>query len=162
MTIRAMIIFLFFFLSNLIHGTEYTKFNFNNLADLDKQDQLSVEMRGFIYSAEDGRKIFSPTPNLKTCCVGSQAKIADQIVIGSYHVLPDTTKAITLRGNLSVVPTYNEKKQLISLYRIDHVNTVENTTDLSLVIGVIIVAVLFSLIYWLYSRKSQYRHERQQ
>lgn len=129
------------------------------MADLDRQDQLSVEMRGFIYSAEDGRKILSPTPNLKTCCVGSQAKIADQIVIGSYHTLPNTTKAITLRGKLSVVPTYNEKKQLISIYRIDHVKTVENTTDLSLLIGLIIVTVLF---YWLYSRKFRYRHERQQ
>ena len=83
-----------------------------------------VEMRGFLYTAPDGRLILADEPNLKTCCVGSPHKKQEQVtIIGGEH-LPKTNRAVTLKGTFSPTdrtlqnPTLIEKNyfsEIISL-----------------------------------------------
>jgi len=63
------------------------------------EETHSVEMRGFLYQATDGRLILAQEPNLKTCCIGAEHK-SDQQIIVEGSLAPSPYKAVTLTGHL--------------------------------------------------------------
>ncbi len=73
---------------------------FQNLAETTPLEYIAL--RGFLYLAEDGRWILSPEPHLKTCCVGSQNKIAQQIVLDGSFDQRDINKVLSVHGYLEI------------------------------------------------------------
>lgn len=61
-------------------------------------NNVEIEVRGFLYTAPDGRLILAAEPDLKTCCVGSSLKTQQQIILLGGENLPKTKRAITLKG----------------------------------------------------------------
>lgn len=56
-------------------------------------------IRGFLYEVEDGW-ILAPEPNLRSCCVGSDANREKQVRVEEMEESPSTWKAVTLSGDL--------------------------------------------------------------
>lgn len=66
----------------------------------DLQDHINEEItiRGFLYESQDGSYVLAPQPNLRSCCVGSDAKAKEQIVVnGSFE---GRDKPVTIYGFL--------------------------------------------------------------
>lgn len=63
-----------------------------------------VQVRGFLYRANDGRWILSDQPGLKSCCVGSASKIQSQVVVDGPLEFEGSARPVVLKGTLSVHP----------------------------------------------------------
>ena len=62
-----------------------------------------VEIRGFLYETKQSQAILAAEPNLKSCCVGSEAKKHKQIVVkGDVSSAIDRTTAVNIQGNLKI------------------------------------------------------------
>lgn len=66
-----------------------------------RQNQL-IQIRGFLYEANDSTLILSAEPHLKTCCIGRETKKYKQLLV-SGNLINEATRenAITLQGNLT-------------------------------------------------------------
>lgn len=65
-----------------------------------------IQIRGFLYQANGGQTVLASEPNLKTCCVGSEAKRTKQLLVEGVH-LPNAPSdlAVNLIGTLEIDPT---------------------------------------------------------
>lgn len=59
-------------------------------------DRQIVEVRGFLYQNSEGQLVLANQPNLKSCCVGSQALIRQQIRV--YGLMKPNLSVVTLQG----------------------------------------------------------------
>lgn len=105
-----------------------------------------VNVRGFLYHHSSGELILASQPNLKSCCVGSQQLVSQQILVhGNMH--PEA-QAVTLQGTFKIDPQYNEQGQIVSLYRLE--NAVKLTSDHSLLFPIL---ALLAIGFILFMRK---------
>lgn len=102
-----------------------------NLAEVSFKDDLAVyhqreiKIRGFIYQADNGRVILAEAPDLKSCCVGAQHKVARQLVVtGIEGQATQSTRALVLQGILLREPKEDATGNLVQLYRLDHAKIV--------------------------------------
>lgn len=66
-----------------------------------------MEIRGFLYQTKQGAWVLSKEPNLPSCCVGSEKKIEQQIVLeGDFSQIP-SYKALTFKGELIEEPKWD-------------------------------------------------------
>jgi len=84
-----------------------------------KNNHQHVEIRGFIYQTDEGCWILSSEPNLRTCCVGSQKKVTQQIVINGELGNPSSSSALTVHGKFIKDPIWDEAGDLKQLYRLE-------------------------------------------
>ncbi len=89
-----------------------------------------VKIRGFLYQDANKEWILASEPNLKTCCVGSQTKILQQIrVIGTIadQAYP---QVMALKGVMFVESQYDDNGDLVSLYRLENATiAIEKPTE---------------------------------
>lgn len=62
-------------------------------------DQHQVRIRGFLYSTEEGKWLLAKEPNLKSCCVGSKHRIAEQIYVTGQFPQDSLQSAKTVQGD---------------------------------------------------------------
>jgi hypothetical protein len=96
--------------------------NFEDLSNHPINDNLGpeVEIRGFLYETPAGEMILAANPHLKSCCVGSPGKISQQIFLrGKWESVP-LKRAVTVKGQLIADPKYNEGRELVQLYVMEH------------------------------------------
>ena len=68
-------------------------------------DGSTIQIRGFLYTANGGQTVLASEPNLKTCCVGSEAKRKKQVAVhGDRLPTASSDFAVTLIGLLEVDP----------------------------------------------------------
>ncbi|MFI5344137.1 MAG: hypothetical protein ACHQUC_07950 [Chlamydiales bacterium] len=77
-----------------------------------------VNVRGFLYRHSSGELILASQPNLKSCCVGSQQLVYQQILV--HGSLDPEAQAVTLQGIFKIDPQYNDQGQITSLYRLEN------------------------------------------
>lgn len=149
----SIIAILLIILTNIVEGNEFIKFNFDKLKEYTQEEQsadqepLPIEIRGFLYTAKDGRKILSSAPDLKTCCIGSESRIAEQLVITPPEELPATSSVITIRGYLTIDPISDEEKRLIAINHISNSKIVEERGEWGLAAGITIAALCMGLLW---------------
>lgn len=106
---RWFFIISFFFLNFYCSAEEQSiPLNFTELESFGKYaDGQKVKIRGFLYQTKEGKSVLAAEPNLKTCCVGSQANIHKQIYLDRNF--DSRNSAITVEGVLMVPDTNSEK-----------------------------------------------------
>lgn len=63
-------------------------------------DNQEVVIRGFVYTTDEGHRILSSEPHLKSCCLGSSEKSQSQIFLDSTTDTFSPHRAVTLQGTL--------------------------------------------------------------
>lgn len=58
----------------------------------------TIQVHGFLYQQE-GRWILASEPNLKSCCIGTQSKANEQLVVIGDE-LPSTQNVVFLEGSI--------------------------------------------------------------
>jgi hypothetical protein len=81
--------------------------------------QSEVRICGFLYQTREGQWILASEPYLKSCCIGSDDKIDNQIVILGLQVQTPPSQAVTIQGIFFVDPTYMQNGELRQLYKIE-------------------------------------------
>lgn len=133
-----------------------TILTFDQLAD-GKYDQHEIQIRGFLYPTVDGY-ILAATPNVKSCCLRSPARIQEQILIKDKLSKSHSGIVVNLQGTLRIAPKYNETGELSQYYLLDDVK--ELSTSFSIqsfgsIVGLIgFVFILFLIIkYFFYTKR---------
>lgn len=138
MNSKIILVLLLFLSTTFVHADDSSTLSFQRLEglfdhlpresavqhlmrSLSDYHQHEVRMRGFVYRAEDGRWVLSPEPQLKTCCIGSGPKIAQQVILSQPDEGYTEHKAITLQGIFYIEPRWDRSGNLVQLYRMDHV-----------------------------------------
>lgn len=81
---------------------------------LDSSLEEIVQIKGFLYEQQDGRFILASQPNLKSCCLGKESLIKQQIIVeGHFKKVSDV---VILEGILKMNPRQNEKGEYIQWY----------------------------------------------
>lgn len=105
-----------------------------------------VQVRGFYYETAEGRHVLASQPNLRSCCVGSRKKVSEQIaLIGDLPAIP-LKRAVTLQGNFSADPTYNEDDELIGLYYLKNIKLIDDIDDTKVYSLVAFFVIVFFMI----------------
>lgn len=80
-----------------------------------------IKIKGFLFEGEDGTKILSNEPNLRTCCAGALAKRDKQILVVGELKKFSPANVITLEGRLELNENDKETtpKHLLFLSIID-------------------------------------------
>lgn len=90
--------------------------SFDSLAALHNQE---VKIRGFLYETPEGKWILAAQPNLKTCCLGSQQKLSQQIFIEkSLGSKMDNKVPVNIQGRFLINPIWDNQNKLTQLYQI--------------------------------------------
>jgi hypothetical protein len=112
-----------------------------------KTGQL-IEIRGFLYEANDSTLILAAEPNLKSCCVGSTSKRNRQLLVKSDSLETSQTNAITLKGHLIIDPndTFPFKLENAEIVAIKNQNK-------TLLLFLSVIAVLSVGTYLWYKRR---------
>lgn len=106
--------FVFF---NITYGEEIPTLTFFDLEQPSKvQSGQKIKIRGFLYKSEDGEFVLASQPNLKSCCVGTKSKVAQQIIVKGDSTLKLSSYVVLLEGVLKVDPQYNQEGELVHLY----------------------------------------------
>jgi hypothetical protein len=102
--------------------------NFQN--DLSSYNNQEVQVRGFLYKTNDERLIIASTPDLKSCCIGSESKLSQQIFVkGSWDNIPNN-QAVTLQGHFLVEPLKDLNGGFKQLYTLNRGKIVSEGTSL--------------------------------
>lgn len=79
-----------------------------------------VTMRGFLYQdKESDRWLLSAEPNLKSCCIGTSAKIATQVVVLGDIKVPSVFCPVTVQGTFELNPQWNAEGNITQIYRLE-------------------------------------------
>lgn len=108
-----------------------------------------VNVRGFLYHNSSGELILASQPNLKSCCIGSQGLVYQQILVRGK--LDPEAQVVTLQGIFKIDPQHNEQGQIIRLYSLENAEKVKSDHFLLfpmlllvLAFGIIGLAILFA------------------
>lgn len=117
-----------------------------------------VQIRGFLYRDLDNRLVLASEPNLKSCCVGSMQKIAQQVIVeGEFPEPPSSSKAATLQGTFIVDPQWNANGKLVQIYRLERAIILPDglpVTSITLA-GIGIGSILYILVLFRQNRASK-------
>lgn len=80
----------------------------------------SVNIRGFLYQEPEGQWILASEPNLKTCCMGTSKKVAQQIFLSGPFAAETLRHAVTVQGDFVIKPIWNKDGSLRQLYQLDN------------------------------------------
>lgn len=80
-----------------------------------------IIIRGFLYHISDEISILSAEPNLKSCCIGSDSKRLQQVIVYGDDLPTQNNLAVTLSGSL-----FSEKSHYG--YRLSDAKTVKDNT----------------------------------
>lgn len=118
-----------------------------------------IQIRGFLYQTED-QWILASKPNLKSCCVGSQGDITQQIFVYDLPQMPTTNLAVTLQGKFHVAPTWTSQGTLSQLFIMQKTSIIpEKMTWNSWILT--LIALTAALLIWVaYNRakESNFHH----
>ncbi len=109
----------------------------------DALDQQVVQIRGFLYTADDGQQILAAEPNLKSCCVASEAKIGQQIVV--LGELPSHQRqAVFVQGRLIVERSMTPNGAAKTRFRLENASIVpaEEHAGGKLALGLTLLALI--------------------
>lgn len=84
-----------------------------------------VEVRGFWYPLSPDQGILAPTPNLKSCCIGTPTKVSQQLIVKGRLPSSYDQQAVAVRGVFKIEPLYDFEGQLIQLYVLEKPKEVE-------------------------------------
>lgn len=119
------LIYLFFLFSTFfLVGEELSFFELPKSLPDEKQtvwkwNKTSVTIRGFCYEC-DSYSVLSAQPNMKTCCVGSQSKVYEQIFLHDFKA-PSSKYVMRFKGNFKIDPVYDQEGKLLQLYHLEEV-----------------------------------------
>lgn len=140
--------------------------SFQMLKDLDssKMDTASlvdqeITIRGFLYQDVNQKWILASEPNLKTCCVGSEKKVKQQIVLSGTFAKQLLGQAVTLNGIFTIEPQYTNEGSLTGLYYLKNAIIEKNETKSWPLLT--LTVVLFGLCVTWVSRRFVFKKELQ-
>ncbi|MBA3722963.1 MAG: hypothetical protein H0W88_11280 [Parachlamydiaceae bacterium] len=126
--------FSIFFHSISLCGEDITNLSFQNLKesnfDVGALNEKKVQIRGFLYNAENGSLIFASQPNLKSCCVGVDAKESEQIVV--YGSIKPSSHAVLLEGVFVIDSKKNGIGELRNFYTLNQASLVVKDASIPL------------------------------
>jgi len=107
--VTTLLLAFFWLCNNLYAETGTQEFSFDRLVTYHSEWTLSqtvphelleldghqVQIRGFIYQLSQGEWILATTPNLKSCCLGTDSQAGNQIYV-SWDSSPETTSSVIL------------------------------------------------------------------
>jgi len=70
-----------------------------------------TEVRGFLYRTGDGGWILAPQPDLKSCCVGSEARRDEQLIVVGWEEESAPNRAVSLLGTIEDRHFYIEEQK---------------------------------------------------
>lgn len=118
--------------------------------------QKTVLMRGFAYKTPEGQVILSSEPNLKSCCVASHDKIAQQVFLQGDFSLPEFHRAVAVRGTFIVEPKWDSSGTLTQLYRLENASLASDATPWPLnSILLAVIGIVSTGIAWRLFRQGQ-------
>lgn len=68
--------------------------------DLAEHQNQRIELKGFAYETKSGEKVLAAEPNLKCCCVGTNHKADQQVIIQGVEGPFSPYQVIHLEGKL--------------------------------------------------------------
>ncbi|NGX58803.1 MAG: hypothetical protein K940chlam3_01711 [Chlamydiae bacterium] len=148
--------FLYFFCCSCLYAFEHdltvSQIGHMNEQELSDLSGAMIKLRGFLYETEDGRLIASAEPDLKSCCVGTERKIRNQVVIvgavsPSNHTLP-----VVVQGVFQFEPKIHEGK-LIQYASLLNAEIVEEESNHEILFILLIVSIVVGLL--LFKRRKQ-------
>lgn len=110
-----------------------------------------VEVRGFLYQNEAGAFILAHRPNLKSCCLGSQALMNQQLFVQG-SIVP-TSQAITVRGIFLIDPHYDKGDRTTRLYILDQAEVVATNHSYRAIYFVFFALSAFLVVYFFYKKR---------
>jgi|GEM_PF-6782302 len=112
-------------------------------------DQKTVVVRGFLYSHPSGQLVLSHRPDLKSCCIGSEA-LNDQQLLVEGEFLPTLT-AVDLKGvfYINSFADENEKSQFTPRYLLKNVELTNTSGTRFNYIWLILSGFFFSAYHFL-------------
>jgi hypothetical protein len=112
---------------------------FQQLAELPADDlnNREIEIRGFLYTKEEGGFILSSEPDLKTCCIEAPNKASSQITIIFREKPIPNNRAVTVQG---VLHTYIEKDNWKLMDAVVIPQNANNLLLVFLILGLLCVA----------------------
>lgn len=122
----------------------------DSLAELkDKYDKRPVRIRGFLYRSQDGRWVLASEPNLKSCCVGSEAKAMQQIIVdGRFE--KQSLEPVIVEGVFLVEAVSGNRKELFKLGNAHiYEERKHGVPYMSLVVfSIVLVGIAFGWRFW--------------
>jgi hypothetical protein len=113
---RAMLFFFMFILAALnadcpeVAISKIPEMNGKELADLNGKE---VRMRGFLYTDSRQRLVLDTSPNLKSCCVGSEKNIERQVVVKDLLGRTDSGSPVLIQGTFLIQPEFGDSGKMI-------------------------------------------------
>lgn len=92
---------------HLLTVTQIGAMNEQELQDL---SGTTLRLRGFLYKSDDGRLIASSEPDLKSCCVGTEGKIRNQVVLHGGISPQNVPFPVTVQGVFHFDPVFQNGK----------------------------------------------------
>ncbi|WP_068471294.1 hypothetical protein [Candidatus Protochlamydia phocaeensis] len=106
-----------------------------------------IQIKGFPYQTSGGQWILAAQPNLRSCCIGTQATISNQLFLKMPLADLPTQHALFIRGLFKEDPVYDREGKLIQLYVLDQAEIVSHPsfpfTALSISGLVLLIGLLF-------------------
>lgn len=109
-----------------------------------------VQIRGFLYATDEGQLVLASEPNLKSCCVASEAKKADQLFI-SGDILPPNQAGLVVLAEGELVQDEQQRRWL------KEAKLVETRSDWKSLLLCVILICLGGAIY--YKKTSTISHK---
>lgn len=111
---------------------------------VDSMPQRHVQMRGFLYKTETGEFILASEPNLKSCCISTDAKRDRQVVVVGKEMLEMTPSlTVLLEGDIAMD---NDRLHLTNA------NVVEEPVDFTVIIWIIVASCMIILVVMMLSK----------
>lgn len=119
------LICLFFISPVFLSGKELSFFDLPKSVPDEKHplwewDKTSVTIRGFYYEWNSRASILSAQPAIKSCCLGAESKVHEQIFLHHFKMKP-SKYVVCLKGKFRVEPVYGEGGKLLQLYHLEEV-----------------------------------------
>lgn len=105
-----------------------------------------VQVRGFLYPLESGELILAHQPNLKSCCVGAQSLINQQILV--QDKVSTSLSAIQLKGIFLLDPHYNAKHELTSLYTLKQVEVLSTGLSTFSIVSFLLLMIGIGIFFF--------------
>lgn len=128
-----------------------TPIGFHQLAQMDTPQE--VQIRGFLYRADDGRWVLAEEPNLKSCCIGASHNAERQVVLNTDYVEAPLGFVVTVEGNLLRSRSYLADRKLASLYALENPQIIANKSHCLPCILILIVSVGIAYAYTVFRKR---------
>lgn len=104
-----------------------------------------VIVRGFLYQNSENKWILAHQPNLKSCCIGKEALMSQQIFVEGS--MSPTLQAVTLQGRFQVNPTFNQNGNFKEMYFLDQAIVVSSDYSYGIYLLILLMCAGFFLFF---------------